>query len=105
MDLVYTEKDSVLEGYIGRLRSDSTELKKKPATSHVARMTSGPEFGAKKPVEIVRQSQPYGTAGKEAGLFFIAYAADPKNFDYMLDRMVGTTEDGLTDDTMKITKY
>jgi Dyp-type peroxidase family len=94
-------KDSVLEGIVGRARSDSTELKKKLATSHVARMTSGPAFGAPKPVQIVRQSMPYGTVGGESGLFFIAFAESPKNFDYMLDRMVGATEDKLSDEVMR----
>jgi len=97
-------KDSVLEGMVGRARSDSTELKKKSATSHVARMTSGPAFNAPKPVQIVRQSMPYGTVGAEAGLFFIGFAESPKNFDYMLDRMVGATTDKLSDEVMRFGK-
>jgi Dyp-type peroxidase family len=97
-------KDSVLEAMVGRSRSDSTELKKKPPTSHVARMTSGPAPGAPKPVEIVRQSMPYGTVGAEAGLFFIGFAASPYNFDYMLDRMVGATDDKLSDEVMRFGK-
>jgi len=97
-------KDSTLEGIVGRARNDSTELKKKLATSHVARMTSGPAPGAPKPVQIVRQSMPYGTVGGESGLFFIAFAESPKNFDYMLDRMVGATDDKLSDEVMRFGK-
>jgi putative iron-dependent peroxidase len=41
LDLIATEKDSTMEGWVGRSRPDSTELRRKPATSHVARMTSG----------------------------------------------------------------
>jgi len=102
MNYIGTEKDSVLEGIVGRSRPDSTELKKKPASSHVARMTSGTDMDAKKPFEMVRQSMPYGTVGGEAGLFFIGFAESPENFEYMLDRMVGATTDGLSDDIMRL---
>jgi Dyp-type peroxidase family len=104
MNFIGIEKDPVLEGIVGRSRPDSTELKRKPATSHVARMTSGTEFNAKKPVEMVRQSMPYGTVGGESGLFFIGFAESPANFEYMLDRMVGATADGLSDDIMRLAR-
>jgi len=104
MDLFNESKDSALEAMVGRARSDSTELKKKLASSHVARMTSGTAVGAPKPVQIVRQSMPYGSLGGESGLFFIGFAESPKNFDYMLDRMVGKTEDKISDDIMRFGK-
>lgn len=47
---------------------------------------------------------PYGTLSKESGLFFIAYAASPENFEYMLDRMVGARDDGHSDDIMRLSK-
>ena len=47
---------------------------------------------------------PFGTVSGEAGLFFIGYAADPKNFEYMLDRMVGAGGDVHCDDVMKLSK-
>lgn len=56
------------------------------------------------PFEIVRQSMPYGNLHDKAGLFFIAYAASPENFNYMLDRMVGRDKDGLSDDVMRFTE-
>lgn len=57
-----------------------------------------------KPVEIVRQSMPFGSLSSEAGLFFIGYAASPQNFEYMLDRMVGARDDSNCDDIMKLSK-
>ena len=47
---------------------------------------------------------PFGSLSGEHGLFFIAYANSPSNFNYMLDRMVGAVEDGLSDDIMKFSK-
>ena len=47
---------------------------------------------------------PYGNLHDKAGLFFIAYAASPENFDYMLDRMVGLDKDGHSDDVMKLSE-
>lgn len=139
--------EGTLEGWVGRALEDSTELKRKAVSSHVARMTSGTppssphpplvsnishrdtlagnSWQAPKPVEIVRQSMPYGSVGGESGLFFIAFAAKPDNFEvwlpqplhlttthtirrltfqYMLKRMVGEESDGLSDDVMKLSK-
>ncbi|XP_077998108.1 dye-decolorizing peroxidase YfeX-like [Glandiceps talaboti] len=103
-DIIQKEKDKVKEGWVGRNLPDSTELSRKPATSHVARMTGGTNFQQKKVTEIVRQSQPFGTVTGESGLFFIAYAASPDNFEYMLDRMVGADKDGLSDDVMRLSE-
>jgi deferrochelatase/peroxidase EfeB len=58
----------------------------------------------KKPFQIVRQSQPYGTFRGPAGLFFIAYAASPKNFNYMLDRMTGQACDRECDNIMRLSE-
>ncbi|KAH9492942.1 hypothetical protein Btru_023895 [Bulinus truncatus] len=104
LNLINNEKTKTLESWVGRERGDSTELVKKSVTSHVARMTGGNGFQQPKPVEIVRQSMPFGTVSKEAGLFFIGYAADPKNFEYMLDRMVGAGGDPHCDDVMRLSK-
>eukprot|EP00698_Gefionella_okellyi_P015121 TRINITY_DN4244_c0_g1_i3.p1 TRINITY_DN4244_c0_g1~~TRINITY_DN4244_c0_g1_i3.p1 ORF type:complete len:157 (-),score=50.28 TRINITY_DN4244_c0_g1_i3:91-561(-) len=90
------------EAAVGRTKADSIELddKVRPATSHVSRMEIFD--GAGKKINIVRQSQPWGTVGGEAGLFFIAYFNDPKNMNRMLDRMTGD-EDGLKDGVMTMT--
>jgi porphyrinogen peroxidase len=104
LDFLAREKTAQLEKFVGRTREHSTELEKKPATSHVARMTAGTASDQKKPFEIVRQSMPFGTLSDKAGLFFIAYAASPENFNYMLDRMVGKDKDGLHDDVMRMSE-
>lgn len=65
---------------------------------------TGTALDQEAPFEIVRQSMPYGSLSKEAGLFFIAYAASPENFEYMLDRMVGARDDGHSDDIMRLSK-
>ncbi|XP_018646658.1 Dyp-type peroxidase, putative [Schistosoma mansoni] len=96
--------DHTKEGWIGRTLKDSVELKNKPITSHVARMVGSADYDAPSKYKIVRQSQPYGTLSGDAGLLFIAYAADTKNFDFMLDRMTGDSEDGKNDDVMRFTK-
>ncbi|XP_062521548.1 dye-decolorizing peroxidase YfeX-like [Corticium candelabrum] len=92
------------EAWIGRAKADSVELKYKPKSSHVARIVGGVEFARPKPFQIVRQSMPYGTISGEAGLFFIGYASSPKNFEFMLNRMVGADPDGLSDDIMRFTR-
>uniref|UniRef100_A0A094ZVR8 Putative deferrochelatase/peroxidase YfeX n=1 Tax=Schistosoma haematobium TaxID=6185 RepID=A0A094ZVR8_SCHHA len=58
------------------------------------------EFKAKKKHKIVRQAQPFGTLSGGAGLLFIAYAADTRNFDFMLDRMTGDSDDKINDNLM-----
>nr|CAX73277.1 putative TyrA protein [Schistosoma japonicum] len=104
MDLIQSTKDQTKEGWIGRTLDDSVELKKKPITSHVARMVGSADYDAPSKFKIVRQSQPYGTLSGDAGLLFIAYAADTKNFDFMLDRMTGDSEDRKNDDVMRFTR-
>ncbi|XP_076468356.1 dye-decolorizing peroxidase YfeX-like isoform X2 [Babylonia areolata] len=104
LNLIGSEKDKTMEGWVGRTRADSVELNRKSISSHVARMTGGNAFGQKKPVQIVRQSMPFGTLSGEAGLFFIGYAASPYNHEFMLDRMVGAGGDGHSDDIMRFSK-
>lgn len=102
--VINTEKDKTLEGWVGRTRPDSIELQRKSITSHVARMTGGNGFQQLKPFQIVRQSMPFGSVSGDAGLFFIGYAASPRNLEFMLDRMVGAGGDGHSDDILRITK-
>ncbi len=83
------------EDVIGRTKSDSIELEasRKPPTAHIARVViedDGEEL------EIYRRSAPYGNV-KEAGLFFVAFSADPTRFTRMLWRMFGVSGDGLRD--------
>ncbi len=83
------------EGVIGRTKPDSVELADavKPATAHIARVVIE-EDGAE--LELFRRSTPYGTV-REAGLYFLAFSADPTRFDKMLARMFGVSGDGLHD--------
>jgi putative iron-dependent peroxidase len=74
------------EAVFGRTKPDSVELDPLPETSHVGRVViedDGEEL------EIYRRSAPFGTA-EEAGLYFVAFSADPTRFDRMLGRMFGT---------------
>ena len=94
--------DRTLENWVGRSKADSIEQSRKSQSAHVARMVGTNVAGQKKPFEMVRHSQPYGTVCGESGLFFIGYAASPANLEFMLDRMVGCDKDGLCDDIMRV---
>uniref|UniRef100_A0A915K662 Dyp-type peroxidase C-terminal domain-containing protein n=1 Tax=Romanomermis culicivorax TaxID=13658 RepID=A0A915K662_ROMCU len=97
MDFIGQQRVGVLEGFIGRRMNDSIELNPKPASAHIARMTSGPQFNASKPVRMFRQSMPYGrlAGNDQCGLFFIGFANDVNNFEYFLNRMTpAVTDDG-----------
>ncbi|CAH8567510.1 unnamed protein product [Schistosoma mattheei] len=101
MDLLRSTPDNIKEKWIGRTIERSFALHDKSTTSHIARMIGSAERGTWPKFRIVRQSQPYGTLSGEAGLLFIAYAAEIKNFNFMLDRMTGDTEDKEIDDVMR----
>ena len=94
--------DRTLENWVGRSKADSVEQPRKSQSAHVARMVGTNIAGQKKPFEMVRHSQPYGTVCGESGLFFIGYAASPASFEFMLDRMVGCDKDCLCDDIMRV---
>ncbi|CAH8616067.1 unnamed protein product [Schistosoma rodhaini] len=101
MDLLRSTPDDVKEKWIGRTIEHSFELRDKSITSHIVRVIGTTESGKSPKFRIVRQSQPYGTLSGEAGLLFIAYAANINNFNFMLDRMTGDTEDKEMDDVMR----
>ncbi|CAH8590302.1 unnamed protein product [Schistosoma margrebowiei] len=101
MDLLRSTPDNIKEKWIGRTIEHSFALHDKSITSHIARMIGSAERGKWPKFRIVRQSQPYGTLSGEAGLLFLAYAAEIKNFNFMLDRMTGDTEDRKIDDVMR----
>jgi putative iron-dependent peroxidase len=84
------------EQVIGRTKLDSEELPEDrlPANSHVARNIIE-EDGEE--LQILRHSMPYGSAGGERGLFFLAYTRDLSIIDRMLANMFGTAGDGLSD--------
>ncbi|KXX67389.1 Dyp-type peroxidase [Flammeovirga sp. SJP92] len=90
---------SIQEKIIGRTKEDSIELEgdDMPDNSHVSRTDAKHDGVAMK---IWRRSFPYGSA-LERGLFFIAYTCDPFRVDIQLERMLGNTEDQVSDRIME----
>jgi putative iron-dependent peroxidase len=89
------------EAIIGRRKRDSKELAQAPDTAHIRRAEL--KVGAEE-LPILRQSMPYGDAGGELGLYFVAYARDPGRFERMLQRMLGAAGDGRHDRLMEFTR-
>lgn len=90
------------EHVIGRSKLESIELDEDvmPPNSHVARNVieeDGEELA------ILRHSLPYGDAGGEHGLFFLAYTRDLSILDRMLANMFGTADDDLSDRLLNFT--
>ncbi|WP_216935945.1 MULTISPECIES: Dyp-type peroxidase [unclassified Acinetobacter] len=85
------------EQVMGRTKLESIELddEVKPANAHVARTVVEDEEGEE--MEILRHSLPYGDGRGDQGLFFIAYTKDLTIIDAMLERMFGTSGDGIHD--------
>ena len=90
------------EGTIGRTKPDSIELDDdvKPPTAHIARVVIE-EDGEE--LELYRRSTPYGRV-REAGLYFLAFSADPSRFTKMMRRMFGVSGDGLHDHLTDFTR-
>lgn len=89
------------EQVMGRTKLESIELddEVKPENAHVARtvVEDEDEDEEGKEMEILRHSLPYGDGRGDQGLFFIAYTKDLKIIDAMLERMFGTSGDGIHD--------
>ena len=85
------------EQVMGRTKLESIELDDdvKPENAHVARTVVEDEKGEE--LEILRHSLPYGDGKGDQGLFFIAYTKDLSRIDRMLERMFGTSGDGIHD--------
>ena len=95
--------DREQELVIGRTKPDSVELDDdvKPPTADIARVVMEDADGEE--IEIYRRSVPYGT-GREHGLYFVAFSADPDRFTAMLTRMFGGAGDGLHDRLTEFTR-
>jgi putative iron-dependent peroxidase len=97
-DLAKWEQLSVQEQEraVGRSKPSSVEFTgdRLPPTAHIARTQIHDDAGDEIP--IYRRSVPYGTIA-EAGLYFVAFAADRARLDRMLGRIFGTGHDGLHD--------
>lgn len=85
------------EQVMGRTKLESIELddEVKPDNAHVARTVVEDDEGEE--MEILRHSLPYGDGQGDQGLFFIAYTKDLTILDAMLERMFGTSGDGIHD--------
>ena len=85
------------EQVMGRTKLESIELddEVKPDNAHVARTVVEDDEGEE--MEILRHSLPYGDGQGDQGLFFIAYTKDLSIIDAMLERMFGTSGDGIHD--------
>lgn len=96
LDKWHRLKVEAQEQVIGRTKLESEELPEEhmPANSHVSRNIIE-EDGEE--LQILRHSMPYGSAGGERGLFFLAYTRDLSIIDRMLANMFGTAGDGLSD--------
>ena len=83
------------EAVVGRTKEDDIELEgdAMPADSHVSR-TDAKEDGVA--LKLWRRSSPFGNVA-ENGLYFVAFACDIRRFEVQLQRMYGTTGDGLHD--------
>lgn len=92
------------EHVIGRTKLESIELDDdvKPENAHVARTVVEDEEGEE--MEILRHSLPYGDGRGEQGLFFIAYTNNLNIIDQMLERMFGTSGDGIHDRLLHFVK-
>ena len=85
------------ENVIGRTKLESIELddEVKPDNAHIARTVVEDDEGEE--LEILRHSLPYGDGHGEQGLYFVAYTKALKRIDLMLERMFGTSGDGIHD--------
>ena len=90
------------EQVVGRTKPDSIELEGEamPPTSHVSR-TDYKENG--KALKIFRRSAPYGTV-EEHGLYFLAFSCELRRFQVLLERMLGVSEDGVSDKLIQYSK-
>lgn len=91
------------EKIIGRTKQDSIELddEVRPTNAHISRVIIEDEDGEE--LAILRHSLPYGNAGGEQGLYFVAYTPDLSILDAMIDKMFGTSGDGLHDQFLHYT--
>lgn len=90
------------EKVFGRTKQDNIEMDddQMPENSHVSRTDVSVNGVAQ---EIYRRSTPYGGAQKH-GLYFLAFSCDPARIHIQLERMLGNTEDGLSDRLMDFTQ-
>ena len=84
---------------MGRRLVDNEEIDDAPASAHVKR-TAQESFDPE--AFVVRRSMPW-SAGREAGLQFVAFGRSFDAFEAQLRRMVGL-EDGIVDGLFRISR-
>lgn len=102
------------EKVVGRTKEDDVELEgdDMPADSHVSRTDAKVDGVGMK---IYRRSSPYMASQMNAkshgrfkkpdnGLYFLAFACEMQRFTVQLDRMMGLTEDGISDKLMQFSQ-
>lgn len=91
------------EHVFGRTKLESIELDDdvKPKNAHIARTVVEDDEGEE--MEILRHSLPYGDGQGDQGLFFVAYTNNLDIIDQMLQRMFGTSGDGIHDRLLHFT--
>lgn len=87
---------------IGRHLHDNSRLvsEELPETAHAFRARCFDDKGA--PVQILRQSMPYGNLNTQ-GLLFMSYCAEPDNFEKILANMVFGSDAGHYDHLLNYT--
>ena len=90
-----TLTEAAQERVIGRTKPDSIELtgEAMPKDSHVSRTDITRDGRA---VKIYRRSAPAGGI-RDPGLYFLAFSADLDRFDWLLQSMLGLSDDGRRD--------
>jgi putative iron-dependent peroxidase len=84
-----------------KIDNDEYTAENKLPTSHIKR--AGIKDSEGKPIEIVRQSMPYGDM-KVQGLFFVSYCQSPLPFENMLKSMISADDNGHFDHLLKYTQ-
>lgn len=90
------------EKVFGRTKQDDIEMSEEeiPEDAHVNRTDVDIDGVSQK---IYRRSTPYGGA-KDHGLYFVAFACSLARIHIQLERMLGNTEDGLSDALMNFSE-
>lgn len=90
------------ENVFGRSKQDDVEMDRAvmPLDSHVSRTDVEVDGVDQK---IYRRSTPYGGA-EDHGLYFLAFACSLNRIHIQLERMLGNTEDGLSDSLMNFSQ-
>lgn len=84
-----------------KFNNEEYSAENKLPTSHIKRTSLKDEHG--QPIEIVRQSMPYGDM-KVQGLFFVSYCHSSTPFELMLHSMVHGDGEGNFDHMLKYTQ-